>query len=64
MESLFNGMIKNDKIDTSKAVTFNYRIGNIMRCSIFDGLEEEAKDRFRKMERNIEPFLPVYEDDE
>lgn len=64
IESLFNAMIENDQIDTAKAVIFNYRIGNIMRCEIFDRLEEVDKDRFKKMVKTIEPYLPVYNDDE
>lgn len=55
-------MIKNDQIDTERAVIFSYRIGNIMRCELFDRLEEEHKDRFNKMVTTIQPFLPV--DDE
>lgn len=64
IESLFNSMIENYQIDSAKAVIFNYRIGNIMRCDIFDRLEEEDKDRFKKMVKKIEPYLPVYNDDE
>lgn len=64
IESLFKEMIECDLIDTAKAVIFNYRIGNIMRCDIFERLEAEDKDRFKKMVKDIEPYLPVYNDDD
>lgn len=64
IESVFNEMIECDLIDTAKAVIFNYRIGNIMRCDIFDRLQVEDKDRFKRMVKKIEPYLPVYNDDE